>query len=201
MRGMWVTRRQLTIGALLVAGVSAQDAALAHGPCGCVDPRIAASGQTVRIDSPAYRVIFNPRPTDLGIAPGYLAGAFRADAPSVTVLSRPKRNPTRKGRFRVPAATPPGLYMVLVFDGEEGGAHNTWDYVHVADYENSTPGGVVARSTEVKDRGPGVAVVENTKRSDRSDETSPGWLVFGLVVLATVGVGFLSGRRVGRAMR
>jgi hypothetical protein len=32
-----------------------------------------------------------------------------------------------------PRGTPPGLYMVLIFDGGEGGAHNTWDYLHVID--------------------------------------------------------------------
>jgi hypothetical protein len=26
---------------------------------------------------------------------------------------------------------PPGLYMILIYDGSEGGAHYTWDYFHL----------------------------------------------------------------------
>jgi len=29
--------------------------------------------------------------------------------------------------------------MVLVFDGEEGGDHNTWEYLHVIDRSDSEP--------------------------------------------------------------
>lgn len=97
---------------------------------------------------PAYRALFNPRPSDFGIAPDYLASAYRADVPTTTVLSRPRRKPTRKGRFRVPADTPPGLYMVLIWDGEEGGAHNTWDYLHVTDSDEADEPGVVAQQDE-----------------------------------------------------
>ena len=28
---------------------------------------------------------------------------------------------------------PPGIYLLLVFDGSEGGAQATWDYLHVPD--------------------------------------------------------------------
>lgn len=97
---------------------------------------------------PAYRALFNPRPSDFGIAPDYLASAYRADVPTTTVLSRPRRKPTRKGRFRIPAGTPPGLYMVLIWDGEEAGAHNTWDYLHVTDPDEADELGVVAQQEE-----------------------------------------------------
>ena len=107
---------------------------------------------------PAYRVILNPGPTDLGIAPGYLVSAYRADAPTTTVLSRSPRRPTRQGRFRVPPSTPSGLYMVLIFDGAEAGSHNSWEYVHVVDAEDPEPTSVVAgtgREAALPQRAPG----------------------------------------------
>jgi len=73
-----------------------------------VDP-----GDRVRLlNKPAYKVIFNPRPKhySTSIAPDELAGAYRPDAPTTTVMSRPRTRETRKGRFRVPAA-PPGVYL------------------------------------------------------------------------------------------
>lgn len=126
-------------------------AASAHGPCGCLDPVVTPAGKPVRVGPeqrqfgtegvPAYRIMFNPRPSDFGIAPGYLASAYRPDAPTTTVLSRSRDKATRRARFRVPQPTPPGLYMVLIWDGGEGGSHNTWDYLHVVDLdERDDPG-------------------------------------------------------------
>lgn len=171
-------------------------AALAHGPCGCVDPRLVPAGGQVRIASPAgsaagkghpaYRVLFNPRPADFGIAPEYLASAHRADVPATTVLDRPRRQPTRRGRFRIPPETPPGLYMVLIFDGGEGGAHNTWDYLHVIDLDEEEHAGAVARS-------------ERSSGADGAASDTPGWsLVVGAgVVCLLIGAagGALARRR------
>jgi hypothetical protein len=81
----------------------------------------------------------------------YLASAYRADVATTTVLSRSRREPTRRGRFRVPTDTSPGVYMVLIFDGDEAGAHNTWDYLHVTDSDDKDTGAVVA---ETDRRGP-----------------------------------------------
>ena len=106
-------------------------AARAHGPCNCSSPALGAPGTTVTARTPAYKVIFNPRPADLGIAPRHLASAFVPEVTSPTLLSRPVREPLRGARFRIPASAPPGVYLVLIFDGEEGGAHNTWDLFHV----------------------------------------------------------------------
>ncbi|CAA9485564.1 MAG: hypothetical protein AVDCRST_MAG69-1038 [uncultured Solirubrobacteraceae bacterium] len=138
------------IGSVSALAVLTAAPAGAHGPCGCLDPRIVEAGSLVRLTDqqgrqaggagyPAYRVVFNPARADLGIAPSYLASAHRPDAPTTTVLSRSPRRPTRRGRFEVPRATPPGLYMVLIFDGEEGGAHNTWDYLHVVGRDRGEP--------------------------------------------------------------
>ncbi len=139
--------------ALLVPTLAALNPspAAGHGPCGCLDPILTQAGAKVRVTGgpgvgqarggglPAYRVGFNPRPTDLGIAPDYLTSAYRPEAPTVTVLSRSRKDPTRRGSFRVPK-TPDGLYMVLIFDGSEGGAHNTWDYLHVVNRARREPG-------------------------------------------------------------
>lgn len=142
---------------LLLAALWLPATAAGHGPCGCLDPRIVQAGSGVSLTDgagrqdgdtgyPAYRVVFNPRPTDLGIAPMYLASAYRADAATTTVLSRSRHSPTRRGRFRVPTSTLPGVYMVLIFDGDEAGAHNTWDYLHVTDWDDKDTGAVVAET-------------------------------------------------------
>lgn len=148
--------RTLAVTCIVALGGSLvqTSAASAHGPCGCLDPVLTQAGKQVRVGPeqrqsgtqgvPAYRILFNPRPGDFGIAPGYLASAYRADAPTTTVLSRSRHKPTRKARFRVPRATPPGLYMVLIWDGEEGGGHNTWDYLHVVDWDERAGRGVTA---------------------------------------------------------
>lgn len=122
--------------ALLIALAWAAPAS-AHGPCGCTEPVVAERGREV-VTSAGYLVVWNPGREWFvgGAGPPSLAGAHRADAPSRVVLLRERplypRLP-RRARFRVPRDTLPGLYLVLVFDGSEGGAHATWDYVHVPD--------------------------------------------------------------------
>lgn len=92
-------RRQVTdafvlaVAAVVIAADWLATSAVAHGPCRCLDPPVSEAGGRVRIASevgigqardvyPAYRVVFNPRPRDLGIAPRYLASAYRADVPT-----------------------------------------------------------------------------------------------------------------------
>ncbi len=114
--------------ASLVVPVSAW----AHGPCNCSFPQVGDPGARVRTRSPAYKIVFNPRPTDYGTeanSTGY-ASAYQPAAPTTTVMSRPVDDPVRRASFRVPAV-PPGVYLVLIFDGSEGGTHSTWDYFHV----------------------------------------------------------------------
>lgn len=80
----------------------------------------------------AYKVVFNPRPVDYGSAMrdvGYHS-AYQPEAPSKTVVLRPQSKPARRLTFHVPNA-PPGVYLVLILDGTEGGTHATWAYYHV----------------------------------------------------------------------
>lgn len=190
-----------TVAAVVVLLALLAPAAFAHGPCGCVDPRLAEPGAQIRIAAPpisgsaattgypAYRVLFNPRPRDLGIAPGHLASAHRRDVPTTTVLHRPRLDPTRSGRFRVPAATPPGVYLVLIFDGGEGGAHNTWDYVHVIDPDEEDPAGTVASGSEPG----GPADGGDEERAGEAGSGTPGWPLLGGVALAALLVGAAGG--------
>lgn len=210
-----MVRRQVTVALVLAIVALVTPAgwpttsAVAHGPCRCLDPPVSEAGGRVRIASeagigqarrdvyPAYRVIFNPRPRDLGIAPSYLASAYRADVPTTTVLSRPRRRPTRRGRFRVPANTPPGVYLVLIFDGSEGGAHSTREYIHVIDPNEPDQGGVVAQ----RQRRPGRAAANTirTQRDSRFRESGGWWAVLAAAVIgsaaAGVGVERWRGRR------
>ena len=150
--------RVLAALAIAAAGVLAAPAA-AHGPCGCLDPRLAEAGRSVRIagGQPAYRVVFNPRPRELGIAPAHLASAHRADVATTTVLDRPRRRPIRRARLRVPAGTPPGVYLVLIFDGGEGGAHSTWEYLHVVEPADRSGRGVIAWRADAPERDDGLS--------------------------------------------
>jgi hypothetical protein len=167
--------------------------AAAHGPCGCLDPVLTQVGAKVRITGgpgvgqakgsgwPAYRVVFNPRPTDLGIAPDYLTSAYRSDAPTVTVLSRSRKDPTRRGSLRVPT-TPDGLYIVLIFNGGEGGAHNTWDYLHVVDRARHQPGRQPTATTPTR-QGTRTPSATGNLSHPRSTET----FLFGIPVLDEMG--------------
>jgi len=42
--------------------------------------------------------------------------------------------------------------MVLVFDGSEGGAHNTWEYLHVVAAGQAAPRGVSAMADRLRER-------------------------------------------------
>lgn len=106
-------------------------AADAHGPCNCVFPELGGRGAKVRISSPVYKVILNPRKSDFLIGPGGLESAYRADAPRAILFSRPKMRPGRRASVVIPRAFSPGLYMLLIYDGSEGGVHYTWDYFQV----------------------------------------------------------------------
>jgi len=93
----------------------------AHGPCNCSFPQLGEPGARVTTRSPAYKIVFNPRPGDYVSemnSTGY-ASAYQPAAPTTTVMSRSVDNPVRRASYRVPEA-PPGVYLVLTFDGSEG---------------------------------------------------------------------------------
>lgn len=122
--------RSLPLAAIVAAFALQASDALAHGPCGCLFPTLGKTGTRIAIThTPAYRVLFNPKPGQLTISKD-LASAYRPQSPTVTLLSRPRNKPIPRTSFRVPKV-PPGVYLILIFDGSEGGAHNTWDYLHV----------------------------------------------------------------------
>jgi len=79
--------------------------------------------------------------------------------------------------------------MVLVFDGEEGGDHNTWEYLHVIDRSDSEPAAVIAKPEQEADSSNG-RPVDSVERS--SDGPVSGWVgsvavgVAGLVIGAVV---------------
>jgi len=204
---MSLSPRVLGVSIAVLACLWQVNHASAHGPCQCLDPRLVVAGGQVRITDengrqaggtgwPAYKVIFNPRPSDLGIAPSYLAGAYRADAVSRTVLSRSRTSPTRRGRFRVPADALSGLYMVLIFDGGEGGAHNTWDYLHVVPRRDSAPlAGVVTAQTTTSGTAKAGPVAAQRASNASGDNASQAWpLLVAALGLAT-GAAFVRSRR------
>jgi hypothetical protein len=70
--------------------------------------------------------------------------------------------------------------MVLVFDGEEGGDHNTWEYLHVIDRSDSEPAAVIAEPEHDPD--------SSKRRSVDSVERSAGAPVTRWAVSAAVGI-------------
>ena len=113
----------------------------AHGPCACLTPASGASGTTVAAATGAYKVVFNPDRTDLGIGPKSLWEAHRPGVVATVVLRSPYtysdlplRGPVE---FRVPVA-PPGRYLVSIYDGSEGGSHYTWEYFRVTERQTPT---------------------------------------------------------------
>jgi hypothetical protein len=127
--------RATAVAALaIVASAIGPDAASAHGPCDCLSPASGPAGMAVSAAYPAYKVVFNPDRTDLGIGPKSLWRDHRAAlAPSVVFRKTyrysdlPLKGPVQ---FKVPGA-PPGRYLVSIYDGGEGGAHYTWEYFQV----------------------------------------------------------------------
>jgi hypothetical protein len=109
--------------ALLIAAVPAA----AHGPCGCTTPTAAMPGERLVSGYPTIRVVWNPVAADLLIGPDDLARDHVAGQPRVVLQERPRPGPAS---FRVPV-TAPGRYLVLLYDGTEGGVHYSWDYITV----------------------------------------------------------------------
>jgi hypothetical protein len=96
----------------------------------------------VSAESPAYKVVFNPDRTDLGIGPKSLWRDHRPGvAPTVVFRTTYRYSDlplTGPVEFEIPTA-PPGRYLVSIYDGSEGGAHYTWEYFRVIEREREAP--------------------------------------------------------------
>jgi hypothetical protein len=72
--------------------------------------------------------------------------------------------------------------MVLIFDGEEGGAHNTWEYLHVIDRDDPRTTGVVSERKQAKQPAP-------PAHHSQSSKPNTGWAL----TLAVAATGVLLG--------
>ena len=126
-------RATFLVALVLAVYAPGDEAAFAHGPCGCLTPASGPPGTTVTAAAAAYKVVFNPDRTDLPITQSLWREHRPGVAPSVVLRKTysysdlPLTGPVE---FRVPAA-PPGRYLVSIYDGSEGGAHYTWEYFRV----------------------------------------------------------------------
>jgi hypothetical protein len=109
--------------------------AVAHGPCGCIRPATATPGERLASTYPTIKIVWNPVPADLLIGPDYLGRDHVDGQPRVVLQEQPQ---PASASFQVPA-TAPGLYLVLLYDGTEGGAHYSWDYITVRPGPRSAP--------------------------------------------------------------
>jgi hypothetical protein len=101
--------------------------AAAHGPCGCVSPAVTRPGEQLVSSVPTIKIVWNPIRDDLLIGPYYLARDHVTGQPRVVLQDQPQ---PASATFRVPL-TAPGRYLVLLYDGTEGGVHYSWDYIRV----------------------------------------------------------------------
>lgn len=148
-------------------------AARAHGPCGCL-PADASAGDTVVVDN-AFRAVWNPARADVYYAQPALVAAHVDGAPRIVLLDRDRKDARKRARFVVPDV-PAGEYLVLLYDGSEGGDHYTWDSVAVRRRPVQAPAGS-----------------EATDSSTGRGGFPTGPVVAGLVVLSAAG-GLLSVR-------
>jgi hypothetical protein len=99
-------RNLLALLAALALLAFSAGVAEAHGPCDCLFPVVGEPGASVNVASggrvlrrrlnwPAYKVIFNPKPSaygEAGSTSGY-ASAYQEEARTVTVFSRSRKHP------------------------------------------------------------------------------------------------------------
>lgn len=166
------------------------DHAIAHGPCGsvgsksCLEPNEGPPGTEVTTGGSGgfegILAVWNPRPNILALGvPGSskecditcaeAKAIYRFDQPMVVVAETDDRSQLQ---FVVPDV-PPGKYIVVMYDGAEGGRHYTWNTFKVTATSATTEG----------------AIENEPKQSDRR------WLLaIGMLVLG-IGVGWVLGRR------
>jgi hypothetical protein len=113
---------------------------IAHGPCGavgssCLEPNEGPPGTEVTTgDFEGIFAVWNPRPNILALGvPGSskecdincakAKSIYHFDQPMVVVAEADDRSQLQ---FGVPDV-PPGKYIVVMYDGSEGGRHYTWN--------------------------------------------------------------------------
>lgn len=111
--------------ALLGLGATA---ASAHGPCRCLPPEVRP-GDAIVINN-VFRVVWNPTRRDIYYVQPALIAAHVDGTPREVLLDRDRGDARKRARLVVPNV-PAGRYLVLMYDGSEGGAHYTWDSVTV----------------------------------------------------------------------
>lgn len=125
--------RLCAFAVVLVLGGIVAEPASAHGPCGCLKPREGAPGTKVRADYPLYKVIFNPDRTDLAIGPETLWKRHHG-GPPITIFRQTWRysvRPLNRGATFVIPRVAPGRYLIVLYDGGEGGSHYSWQTFEV----------------------------------------------------------------------
>ena len=115
----------LAVAFLLV--VLGGNSAHAHGPCHswCLSIRHGPPGATVTIErTTAYKIVWNP---DLEPFVSLWLQSHRAlyhpKQATRTLVSLPR--PRERVRFKVPDV-PSGRYVMIIYDGSEGGSHYTY---------------------------------------------------------------------------
>lgn len=114
--------------------------AIAHGPCGavgssCLEPNLGPRGTEVTTEGfEGVLAVWNPRPNILALGvPGSSKDCdikcaeakpiYHFDQPLVVLAEADHRSQLQ---FVVPDV-PPGKYIVVMYDGSEGGRHYTWN--------------------------------------------------------------------------
>lgn len=121
-----LVRRASSVGLLLLWLGSA--AAYAHGPCHCL-PATAVPGDRV-VTNNVFRAIWNPTREDIYYEQSALVAAHVKGTPRLVLVDRDRSQARQDARFFIPAV-PAGKYLVLLYDGSEGGEHYTWDTINV----------------------------------------------------------------------
>ena len=138
------------VAGVLAAVAALPAVALAHGPCGCLEPASGPPGTRVHAAYPIYKVIFNPDRSDLSIGPESLWRRHRG-GPPVTVYRRTWRYSRRPRDVRDPARVARPLSRRALRRGESG-VHYSWETFTVT----RGHGCAGARHGGVERRGPGV---------------------------------------------
>lgn len=105
--------------ALALLGLGAT-AASAHGPCRCLPPEVRP-GDAMVINN-VFRVVLNPTRRDIYYEQPALIAAHVDGTPREVLVDRDRGDARKRARLVVPNV-PAGRYLVLMYDGSEGGAH------------------------------------------------------------------------------